>query len=137
MNKKLATTVMAFYLLMFGNGYAVAEQQQKIQSATGTLVYFPSDVQSQQAWYGHNFMVGDVPVKPTPIFPSEKLLKYVGKRVAVSGTWNAGTTTNSSDINQNLPMPIEQSQHDSVVRNDGIMVEKLELLTDSAAHPKQ
>jgi len=146
MKKNWATIGMAFYLLEVSNCYAcsdaVAVNQKEsftkiekrhttnIMRAEGVLAYFPADVQSKQAWYGHNFMVGDVSVKPTPAFPSEKLLAYVGKRVTVSGTWNAGTTVNSSEIDQKSPMPIEQGQHNTVVRNDGIMVEKLEVLTD-------
>ncbi len=105
----------------------MSDESDKIQSVSGILSYFPSHVQSQQAWYGHNFMVGDTPIQPTAKFPSETLLRYVGKPVKVSGVWFKGTPWHS-DQQQVLPMPIEAEQNQVIMRNDGILVQKINLI---------
>ncbi len=109
--------------------YAASAEHEEIKSVSGVLAYFPSHVQSQQAWYGHNFMVDNTPIKPTTDFPHDMLLRYVGKRIKVSGIWFKGEPFQNE--NAQLPMPMTQqeaSQPQTVMRNDGILVQTLRLL---------
>ena len=94
------------------------------RTAHGVLMYFPETVQSPQAWYGHNFMVGDTPIQPTAAFPAKKLLTYVGKTITVKGRWFKGTAF-VQDAQQILPMPMDTEQTQPVMRGDGILVEQL------------
>jgi hypothetical protein len=110
------------------NFSVIAAKTDDMQTASGILSYFPSHVQSRQAWYGHNFMLGGTPIQPTPEFPSEKLLRYVGKRIKVSGVWSKGTVWQSDEQQQVSPMPIEAEQNQVIMRNDGILVQKLKLI---------
>lgn len=108
--------IIQIVLLMAVFPLAYAEQRQ----AEGVLEYYPSDVQSSQAWYGHNFILGDTPIKPSTDYPEERLLRYVGKHIRVKGTWDAGKTQ-QPDPNSAMP----QQNTDAVTRNDGIIVEQL------------
>lgn len=59
-------------------------------SVHGVLRHFPQDVKSEQAWLGHEYMVGDTPIRPTNAVPAEKLQNLVGKTVTIEGVWNPG-----------------------------------------------
>lgn len=126
MTKKWLYLGLSYCLLT--NFSVSAAETDDIQTASGILSYFPSHVQSHQAWHGHNFMLGDTPIQPTPEFPSEKLLRYVGKRIKVSGVWSKGTVWQNDEQQQALPMPIEAEQNQVIMRNDGILVQKLKLI---------
>ena len=108
---------LALLMVLFPLAHAEPSEQRQ---AEGILEYYSPNVQSSQAWYGHNFMLGDTPIKPSKDYPEEKLLKYVGKRIRVKGTWDAGKT---EQPDPNLPMP--QQNLAPVTRNDGIIVEQL------------
>ncbi len=107
------------------NSHACSKQAPKM-AVTGILKYFPDDVQSREAWYGHNFMVGETPIQPA-IISKKHLLNYVGKRVKITGSWNKGMEF-KNDSPQTMPMPIEQTTQELIIRNDGINAEKLEIL---------
>jgi hypothetical protein len=105
-----------------------ASSEDGLQTVSGVLDYFPPEVQSQQAWYGHNFMIGNTPLQPTADFPAKKLRTYIGKRIKISGVWNKGTLFNPNEPQQISAMPL--SENDApVMRNDGINVQVLELIS--------
>jgi len=112
------------YLLATSLANALPINQVEMKTAHGVLVYFPETVQSRQAWYGHNFMLGDTPIQPTAAFPAKKLLTYVGKTITVQGHWFNGTAF-VQDTQQPLPMPMEAEQTQPIIRGDGILVEQL------------
>lgn len=122
---KWTTLGLTVFLLAANNSYACSKQAKKM-TVSGILKYFPDDVQSREAWYGHNFMVDDMPIQPF-IIHKEELLKYIGKRVKITGSWNKGTEFHN-DNQQVMPMPTEQITNESIIRNDGINAEKLETL---------
>lgn len=104
--------------------------QGQVRSATGVLAHFPSDVRSAQAWYGHAFMVGGVPVKPTADVSEPELLKHVGTKVTVSGVWNPGVAWKPADEERDAQVPESLAGGAPVIRGAGIMVRKLEILKD-------
>lgn len=59
-------------------------------SVHGVLSYFPQSVESSAAWLGHEFMVGDTPIRPATAVPTEKLKDLVGETVSIEGVWNPG-----------------------------------------------
>ena len=65
-------------------------QPADTKTVEGILEHYPLDVKSVQAWLGHEFMVGETPIRPTEAVSSETLRKMVGKKVKVEGVWNAG-----------------------------------------------
>ncbi|HNV69077.1 MAG TPA: hypothetical protein PKO06_05220 [Candidatus Ozemobacteraceae bacterium] len=91
--------------------------------ATGVLKYHDSRVMSVESFKGHEFTINRVPVKPTAKVSIETLKKHVGKKVHVSGTWDAGTIF--------TPNPKEPSAYptDAVgqATGDGILVDLIEL----------
>jgi len=111
---------------LFATALATASpvNQTEMKTAHGVLVYFPETVQSHQAWYGHNFMLGDTPIQPTAAFPAKKLLSYVGKTITVQGRWFKGIPF-VQEAQHPLPMPMEAEQNQPVMRGDGILVEQL------------
>lgn len=56
----------------------------------GLLKQSPQDVKSTEAWLGHEFMVGETPIRPTEEVPREVLITMVGEIVEIEGLWNAG-----------------------------------------------
>ena len=56
----------------------------------GLLRHFPQDVKSAEAWLGHEFMVGDTPIRITEKVPRDVLINLVGENVEIEGLWNAG-----------------------------------------------
>ena len=56
----------------------------------GLLAHFPQDVKSTEAWMGHEFMVGETPIRTTEKVPRDALMKMVGQKVEIEGMWNAG-----------------------------------------------
>lgn len=123
---KLATLGVVICLLIPPNTYACGKQKKRY-IVSGILMYFPENVQSREAWYGHNFMVEGIPIRPI-IIHKEELLKYVGKRVKITGTWNEGTEWHPDNIQKSLPMPIDENSNQPIIRNDGIDAVKLEVL---------
>ncbi len=98
-----------------------------MQSAEGLLKYYPPDVQSSQAWYGHNFMLGTTPLQPSAAFPADVLLRYVGKHIKVTGVWQAGKVFKPDESQQVSAMPLSEADA-PVVRNDGILVQTITVL---------
>lgn len=121
---------MAVCLLLAGGCQTPTAGQKEIKSATGVLSHFPSNVRTGHAWYGHNFIIGGVPVQPTAVVPESDLLKCVGKKVSVSGTWNPGFVWKPTEEERNMQMPVDPDKDGPVIRGDGIMVEKLEILKE-------
>lgn len=56
----------------------------------GLLRHFPQDVKSTEAWLGHEFMVGETPIRITEKVPHNALMNMVGENVEIEGLWNAG-----------------------------------------------
>lgn len=100
---------------------AVSEER----TASGVLQHYPSDVQSSEAWYGHNFIVDGTPVLPTEEVTSEALTAAAGKHVVVSGTWHPGTKWEPSEAERmSMPHPVGPNTAD-VIRGDGILAAEL------------
>ena len=64
----------------------------KAVTVRGLLKQYPQDVKSTKAWLGHEFMVGETPIRPTEEVPREVLITMVGENVEIEGLWNAGKT---------------------------------------------
>ena len=108
-----------------GNANAKAaeiQESEKPVNARGLLTHFPPDVKSTEAWLGHEFMVGETPIRPTEKVPRNVLMAMVGKNVEIEGIWNAGEEFK-------LPRPDDEesrSQQPSsihgltLIRGDGI-----------------
>ena len=60
-------------------------------SVRGLLTHFRQDVKSTEAWLGHEFKVGETPIRATKKVPRDLLMKLAGENVAIKGHWNAGT----------------------------------------------
>ena len=89
------------------------------RTVRGMLEHFPSDVKSVEAWYGHNFMVGDTPVIATEEVPEETLSKFVGTEVVITGVWQPGEQWNPTEEEANMPNPVSPDTA-AVIRGDGI-----------------
>ena len=91
-------------------------------TARGLLNHFPQDVKSDAAWLGHEFKIGETPIRATEAVPREILLKMVGENVEIEGTWNPGQQFKSpepEDEEFGLQRP-EFIEGINVVRGDGI-----------------
>lgn len=67
-----------------------APQPTVTKTAEGILEFYPQDVKSVEAWLGHEFMVGETPIRPTEAVPAETLRKMIGRTVKIEGVWNPG-----------------------------------------------
>ena len=90
----------------------------------GVLQFFPQGVKSLQAWLGHEFLVGEVPVKPTKDVSADALRKMVGLKVVVSGTWNAGEEWTPEGEEEFLSSP-EFGEDEQPVRGEGVEAKTL------------
>ncbi|MFH0926129.1 MAG: hypothetical protein V1872_10980 [bacterium] len=97
-------------------------------SAKGILVYYPEDVQSEQSWYGHNYIVGATPIQPTIRVTESTIKALIGKNVLVTGYWNPGRAWKPTEEKMNLPMP--EDKDEPIIRGDGIMIEKIFIITE-------
>lgn len=89
------------------------------RTVRGVLEFYPSDVQSVQAWYGHTFMVDGTPILPTDRVPEELLRKHVGRPVTVTGVWQSGTRWTPTEEEKRQPMPVDPEK-EVVMRGDGL-----------------
>lgn len=94
-------------------------QPADTKTVEGILEYYPQDVKSMQAWLGHEFMVGETPIRPTEAVSSETLRKMVGKKVKVEGVWNAGEKWEQADEEIHLQNP-SFPEGEIVIRGSGI-----------------
>ena len=102
------------------NDPALAQENiQEHKTAQGVLRHFPSDIKSTQAWYRHNFLVGDTPVIATSAVPEETLRKFIGSEVIVSGVWHPGEQWKPTEEESCLQSPIHPDG-EVVVRGEGI-----------------
>ena len=114
---------LAGIVLALAAGCAGAvEKAADSRTAEGVLRHFPSGVKSVQAWYGHTYFVGDVPVLPSDRVPEEQLKTRVGRNVRVAGPWNPGRERKLTAMEQ---MPSDEVGKESVIAGDGIMVEEI------------
>ena len=60
------------------------------KTVRGLLRHFPQNVKSSEAWLGHEFMVGETPIRTSEKVSAEELMKLVGENVEIEGVWNAG-----------------------------------------------
>lgn len=69
-----------------------SEEHESKEKTTvrGLLKQYPQDVKSAEAWLGHEFMIGETPIRPTEEVPREVLITMVGENVEIEGLWNAG-----------------------------------------------
>ena len=95
--------------------------------AEGVLLHHPSDVRSVQAWLGHRFEVGGVPVQATEVVDEAALLARVGRQVRVSGPWNPGRVWNPGDEEMLEQYPVD-ARPGVTVRGAGIRVMQMEPL---------
>jgi hypothetical protein len=119
-------------LLIVGDGACQANPSSKEQTrtASGILVHYPADVRTAEAWKGHSFLVNGVPVQPSEKVPESELLKYVGKKVTVTGRWNPGVVWSPAKDEARLQAPLDQGRDGPVIRGDGIVVETVQELKD-------
>lgn len=95
------------------------------RTVEGELQHFPTDVKSTEAWYGHEFKVGDTPVIPTDAVTRDELMELVGRNVLVTGTWHPGEVWKPSDEPSQTAMPVEVGP-DGVTRGEGLQVTSIE-----------
>ena len=101
-----------------------------LETVSGLLEYFPENVRSTQAWYGHYYMVGGTPVIPTKEVPAETLQKFVDSEVVIQGVWYPGEKWNpTTEEEKILPRPTDLDQHE-VVRFDGVKISSIEQVKD-------
>ena len=92
---------------------------------SGLLEHFPENVQSTQAWYGHYYMVGDIPVIPTKEVPAEILQGFIGSEVVIEGVWYPGEKWQpATEEGISLPNPTQLGQAE-VVRGDGVKISSI------------
>ncbi|MBA60894.1 MAG: hypothetical protein CMJ76_00870 [Planctomycetaceae bacterium] len=131
-----------FLLILFGpllagcnNQQATNEKKESVQEieaipaievVTGVLMHFPENVQSIQAWYGHNYMVGNKPVIPTEEVPEDVLKTFVGLNVIVQGIWYPGEKWSPAEEEQLSSARPADSVQDETFRGDGIMISSIE-----------
>jgi len=97
-----------------------------LETVSGLLEYFPENVQSTQAWYGHYYMVGDTPVIPTKEVPAEILQRFIGSEVVIQGVWHPGEKWHpTTEEEKSLPSPMDLDQ-DEAVRGDGVKISSIE-----------
>jgi len=124
-NKILALAVVFIFVVGCAKQGADTEQM----TAKGIMEHFPADVKSPQAWQGHNFMVGNTPVIPTPAVSEAELLNNVGKSVVVIGTWYGGKQWQPNENEQNLAIPVNQ-ENQIMIRGDGLKVSSIRLVKE-------
>ncbi len=93
-------------------------------SVHGVLWPFPQGVKSVEAWLGHEYMVGDTPIKPTTAVPTEQLLDLLGKTVMIEGSWNPGKEWEPANEEVQSPRPIFP-KNEAVIRGSGIEASKI------------
>ena len=116
-------------ILLFVVGCAKQSADTEQMTAKGVMKHFPSDVKSPQAWQGHNFMVGNTPVIPTPDVSEDELLSHIGKSVVVIGTWYDGQQWQPNENEKNLPIPVSQ-ENQIMIRGDGLKVSSISLINE-------
>ena len=86
-------------------------------AVTGVLEHFPQDVKSVEAWLGHEFKVGDTPIKPTVEIPAEELKRLIGSTVTIKGVWNPGSIVEPTGeaLLESRPLGFEEQS-----RGDGL-----------------
>lgn len=102
----------------------------KSRTVSGILVHYPPDVRTAEAWKGHYFLLDGVPVQPSEKVPESELLKYVGKRISVTGRWNPGVVWKPTQEERQTDVPVNLDPNQPVVRGDGLVVETIQELKD-------
>ncbi len=92
------------------------KKNQQIEK-TGVLLYFPPEVKSVEAWHGHEFKVGDLPLLPQTPEQKAQLQELLGQTITVRGTWFAGRSWQSDP---RLPEPVGEGQ-----RGYGLLLEAI------------
>lgn len=119
---KYLFSVLIFTALLCG-----CENTKNLKTAEGLLRHYPSNVKSVEAWHGHEFKVGDVPIIPTQHVSREKVLQFVGKRVLVKGVWFEGREWNSNDDDFVESSPHNSSNNKKIIRGNGIRIQSISL----------
>jgi hypothetical protein len=94
----------------------------EIVTVRGLLTHFPQDVKSIEAWLGHEFMVGETPIRTTDKVPRDFLITMVGQNVEIEGIWNAGKESKPpkpADEEYELQTP-SYPEGQTIVREAGI-----------------
>ncbi len=113
-------------------GCAGAPMYPPEERVRGVLKHYPAKAKSVEAWYGHNFKVGDTPVQPSDIVPEAELKKYVGQNVIVTGIWHPGEQWKPTAEDESAPVPV-QPVFGVVFRKDGIRPTRIRSAALSAA----
>jgi len=74
---------------------------------------------------GHEFMVGETPIRPTKTVTTEILKQWEGKTVRIEGVWNPGEKRKPAEEDQPLSSPIFPDESDVIV-GSGIEAAKIE-----------
>lgn len=88
-------------------GCSTGQPTPETRTIRGELKFYPSNVKSVQAWYGHNFVVDGTPILPTAQVPEDTLKKFIGKHVIVQGVWQPGKRWTPSEEEKNMQMPVD------------------------------
>ena len=89
-----------------------------MMSVQGVLEYIPS-TKSLESWQGHQYKVGDTPIKPTPEIPSDTLQSFIGETVIIEGLWNPGKKWEPSEEEELSQRPIF-FENEKVTRGNGL-----------------
>jgi hypothetical protein len=108
-------------------GCSTAQPTPEVRSVRGVLQFYPSNVKSVQAWYGHNFMVDGTPILPTDQVPEDVLKKFVGKLVTVQGVWQPGKQWKPSEEEKVMQMPVDPDK-EVVIVGDGLRATMIALV---------
>ena len=83
-----------------------ALSDSEIRVVEGVLKHHPTDVKSVQAWLGHEFQIGETPIRATEAVSAETLKSLVGKTVRVEGEWNPGEKWSPAEGEQVISHPL-------------------------------
>ncbi len=108
-------------------GCSTGQPKMEIRNVRGELKFYPSNVKSVQAWYGHNFVVDGTPILPTDQVPEDILKKFVGKRVIIQGVWQPGKRWKPSEEEKNMQMPVDPDK-EIVIVGDGLKATSISLV---------
>jgi hypothetical protein len=114
---KIQLIIVAFACIVAG--CSTQQPAATLRTVTGVLNYYPSNVKSSEAWYGHNFIVNGMPIISTENVSEGTLKKHAGSRVTITGIWQPGKRWKPSTQELLEQMPIDPDK-DVVIIGDGL-----------------
>ena len=107
-------------------------QEDSKVSVQGVLEYIPS-TKSLESWLGHQYKVGDTPIKPTREIPTDTLQSLVGETVIIEGIWNPGKKWEPSEEEELSQHPIFWD-NETVMRGAGLEALTIQTATLQSNH---